>query len=406
MRPLIDSAVVLGGGLIGLTTAFSLAHRGIAVTVIDAGPLGGGAARGNAGYFAPSQLGPLPTPYALREALRAVGRPHSAVYLRPSGAVRMTPWLARFVRNCTASRAEAATAALRRLDSTSLEAIGALAAAGVTMEGTRGIVCVNATREAAEHAAVAFHGSPVVTGDELKALVPCLGDPSLFGTLLDADRSIDPGRFVDSLIEVLGERGVMFVPGSPVRRFETDGRHVRAVVTDHGRHPADVFVLAAGSGTPKLSAQLGVRLPVTTGKGYSFSVPLPRPLPHAILFETDHVACTPFADRFRIAGTMELGGVDGQLDKRRIDGLVRSVRRLMPEVDVDARTDEWVGSRPITPDGMPVIGRPKGWDNVLVGAGHGMYGLTLAPATGEAIAGMVLGDTDVSAFAAFAPDRF
>jgi D-amino-acid dehydrogenase len=265
---------------------------------------------------------------------------------------------------------------------------------------------VNATREAAEHAAVAFNGSPVVTGEELKALVPCIGDSSLFGTLLDADRSIDPGRFVDSLIEVLGERGVMFVPGSPVQRFETEGRHVRAVVTDHGRHPADVFVLAAGSGTPKLSAQLGVRLPVATGKGYSFSVPLPRPLPHAILFESDHVACTPFADRFRIAGTMELGGVDGHLDKRRIDGLVRSARRLMPEVDVDARTDEWVGSRPITPDGMPVIGRPKGWDNVLVGAGHGMYGLTLAPATGEALAGMALGDGDLPALAAFSPDRF
>ena len=390
----------------GLTTAFSLSERGVAVTVIDEGPLGGGAARGNAGWIAPTQLGPLPSPHALREAMRAIGRPHSAVYLRPAGAVRLAPWLLRFVRQCTAARAAAGRAALVALDEASTEALAALARAGVDLDGVRGIVSVHADAAAAEHAALGFGVTEVVTGDALRALVPFLGDRTAHGVLLERDRSINPGHFVDSLIEVLGERGVMFVPGSPVRSFDTDRAQVRAVVTDHGRHPADVVVLAAGAGTAALGARLGLRLPVIAGKGYSFSVPMPVLMPHSVLFETDHVVCTPLGDRVRVAGTMELGGVEGRLDQRRIDGIVRSATRLMPDLDLRDRSDMWVGSRPITPDGLPIIGRPSAWSNVLIGAGHGMFGVTLAPATGEALARLAVDDGTVNALEPFRPDRF
>lgn len=400
--------MILGGGLVGLTTAFSLSERGVAVTVIDEGPLGSGAARGNAGWIAPSQLGPLASPYALKEALRAVGRPHSAVYLRPAGALRISPWLLRFVRNCTADKAEAGRAALHVLDEGSTEALAALGRAGIDLEGVRGIVSVHDDEASAEHAAVAHGATKVVTGEALRALVPFIGDRTAHGVVLERDRSIDPGRFIDSLIEVLGERGVMFVPGSPVRTFETDGTRVRAVLTDHGRHAADVVVLAAGAGTAALAGRLGMRLPVIAGKGYSFSVAMSGPMPHSVLFETRHVVCTPLGDRVRVAGTMELGGIAGHIDHRRIDGIVRAATRLMPALDVRDRKDEWVGSRPITPDGVPIIGRPAAWSNVLVGAGHAMFGVTLAPATGEVLARLAVDDADLDreALAPFHPDRF
>lgn len=400
--------VVVGAGIVGLCTAASLRRRGADVVVLDQGPVGGGAARGNAGWICPAQLGPLASPHALREAVRNVGRPLAPVYVRPAGAVGLAPWLVRFVLASTRRRAAAATTALRGLDALSAPALDDLAAEGAALDGPRGIVVLHSSAEAARAAADAYGASGVTTGDALAALAPLVAEPHrLHGALLAGDRAIDPGAFVDSLAASLRARGVRLVEGAGLGTIVSDGEGVRALVDGRGeRHEADAVVLAAGAGTTDVARRFGVTLALTGGKGYSFSVPIDRPAPHALLFEDEHVACTPLGGGLRIAGTMELGGRPGELDGRRVRGIERSARRVLAGADLDARRDVWVGPRPVTADGLPVIGRPRAWRNVLVGTGHGMYGVTLGPATGEVLAELAIGAPAPVDLAPFAPDRF
>lgn len=399
--------VVVGAGMVGLCTAASLRRRGADVVVLDHGPVGGGAARGNAGWICPAQLGPLASPHALREAVRNVGRPMAPVYVRAAGAVGLAPWFVRFLRASTGRRAAAATSALHRLDALSAPALADLAAEGAALDGPHGIVVLHGDATAARAAAVAYGADEVVTGDRLAALAPLVAEPHrLHGSLLAGDRSIDPGAFVDSMAALLGAGGVRIVTDAPIEAVVSDGTGATAVVARGERHEADWVVLAAGAGTAAVARRFGVRLLVTGGKGYSFRVEVDRPTPHALLFEDEHVACTPMGGGLRIAGTMELGGRPGELDGRRVEGLVRSARRVLAGVDLDGRRDVWVGPRPVTPDGLPIIGRPGAWRNVLFGAGHGMYGVTLAPATGEALAELCVGNPAPVDLRPFSPDRF
>lgn len=399
--------VIIGAGIVGLCTAASLRRRGADVIVLDHGSVGGGAARGNAGWICPTQLGPLASPQALREAVRNVGRPMAPVYVRPLGAIGLAPWFVRFLRASTTRHAAVGTAALRSLDALSAPALADLTAEGAALQGPHGIVVIHADPVSARAAAAAYGADGVVTGDRLAALAPLLAEPGrLHGSLLAGDRAIDPGAFVDSLASALRAGGVRIATDAPLRSVVSDGAGVRAVVAGDERHEADWVVLAAGAGTTAVARRFGVRLALTAGKGYSFTVAPWRPAPHALLFEDEHVACTPMGAGLRIAGTMELGGRDGELDGRRVEGIVRSARRVLTGIDLDGRRDVWVGPRPVTPDGLPVIGRPRAWRNLLVGTGHGMYGVTLGPATGEVLAELCVGRPAPVDLEAFSPDRF
>ena len=186
-------------------------------------------------------------------------------------------------------------------------------------------------------------------------------------------------------------------PGAPVGQDARGGRpgaaHGRATGSPAEREEGvvlrgDVVVLATGAWLPALAAPLGVRTRVQAGRGYSFTVKTDEPVETPIYLPARRVACTPYQGRFRIAGTMEFRGPDEPLQPRRIEAILASVRHLFQGVDLDDRHDEWVGSRPVTPDGLPLVGatRTRG---VYVAGGHGMWGMVLGPATGRALAHLV-----------------
>ena len=407
--------VVVGGGLVGLSCAWFLQEAGAQVTVIESGALpGGGASRGNAGAICPSMVDPLPAPGMLREALVNVGRADAALYVHPAYAPRMARFLRRFASAATAEAYERGLRALDQLARGVTAAYEAMADAGIGGHAWRGgYLFVHADPEAAAHdrAAVARAASfglceqpgEVLGGSELRAEEPLLGADAVAGFVAPGERWIDPSRFVDDLAAALAGRGVPIRTGAPVRAIAAfdDGVEVE---TKYGRIDAAIAVVAAGVWTKDLVAPLGARLEMRPGKGYSFAV---RPVVNArrsLHLSTAHVMASPMGERLRIAGTMEFDGTTDRFNPKRIDAIVRATQPFL-DVDLSARGEEWAGPRPMTPDGLPYLGRIPGHERVVVAAGHNMLGLTLAPVTGRVVAGLVTADDPGIDLTPFAIDR-
>ncbi len=408
--------IVVGGGLVGLSCAWFLREAGAEVIVLEKGEPGGGASRGNAGAICPSMVEPLPAPGMIREALANMPRSDAALHVSPSYAPRMAGFLRRFAQAATRDRFEAGLAALARLGRQVLPAYDRLAAAGIgTHAGREGYLFVHKDRSAARQereqiermASLGLCTEPgdLLDPDELQELEPMLSDAIQGGYLLPDERWIDPSRFVDDLVEGVRAAGVRIIESAGATRVRSipDGA---AVETHDDIYEAQTVVLASGVWTKELAANLGLKLQMYPGKGYSFAV-RPDPLPDRLLYFGDaHVIGAPMGDRFRVAGTMEFDGTTDRLNRGRIEAMVRGLQPLLTGVDLTQRDEEWVGPRPVTPDGLPYLGRVPGHENVVVAAGHNMLGLTLAPPTGQAIAGLVTTEDPGIDLAPFDPARY
>jgi D-amino-acid dehydrogenase len=230
--------------------------------------------------------------------------------------------------------------------------------------------------------------------DELVTLEPALNPESTAGGwLYDCDAHLRPDRLMAELRRVLTDRGVKILENIECRQFIGDSHQARAIQTDRGLFDADAFVLATGAWTPTLTAGLGCRLPIIPGKGYSITLPRPALCPnYPMIFEEDRVAVTPFVDGLRIGSTMEFAGYDAHLNPHRLRLLTNSAKAYLR--DFAASVGEgWWGWRPMTPDGLPRIGPTPNFRNVVVAAGHGMLGVSMAPATGKLVAEWLSGIT-------------
>lgn len=407
------SVVIIGGGLVGLSSALFLTEAGAEVTVIDSDALGSGAARGNAGFMCTAIVEPLPAPGAILNALKSLRDPSRALRILPRAVPKMTPWLLAFARNCTASRYQSGRAALSRFNHNSAEVVERLAHQGAAVTMSRELLVPYHDAAKAEHHFKALQPmvefgarlpDRVVDGDEIRRLAPAITDYVRAGLVMPGDRSIDPRRYVDSVIEILKSRKVRIIEHTPITRVMSSGDRVRSIETRSGAIDGDEFVLSAGAGSRLLAKQFDLRLAVIPGQGYNVGLPTSPGLQQPVIFEEVHAVATPFDDRIRLGGTMEFGGDDPPFDGRRVEAIIASMREYL-DLDWDNRFDTWAGSRPMSADGLPFMGRPKRWKNVVVGAGHGMFGLTLAPPSGVAIAELIMTGRSSNDISAFDPDR-
>ena len=417
-RPVLDGpVVVVGGGVVGLSCAWFLRRAGADVTVLEAGSqTGGGASRGNAGAICPSMLEPLAAPGMVREALEDLGRPDAALHVHPAYVPKMVGFLRRFRRSASREAYDRGVAALSALGPGVVRSYDELARHGIGTHARRdGYLTVHRTLRgaAAEREQIAHMASrglctepgPILDAPAVRALEPLVSDEIVAGFVLPDERWIDASRLVDDLTSALERDGVDVHRGAAARAVVDLGDAVE-IETGAGIVDASVVVVAAGVWSKELLAPLGPRLSMHPGKGYSFSV-RPRRLPDRLVHLPDaHVMLTPLADRLRVAGTMEFDGTTDRFNPKRIEAIVRAASPLLRDVDLEDRHDEWVGARPITPDGLPVMGPVRGHERVIVAAGHNMLGVTLAPTTGEVIARLVTtGDPGVD-LTPFAPERF
>ena len=405
--------VIVGGGLIGLTTALALHERGLSVAVVDAAALGSGAARGNAGFLSPTLLSPLPGPGMLRTAATALTTRDGPLRIRPRAVPSMLRWSVGFLRAANRPRFDAGQAALAGLGRDLDERLSELAALGVDVSRGEDIVVpfhdvTFAERFHAELQRMVPFGlpgpGPLLDGDGIRTMVPALTDHVRAGFVLPGNRAVDPGRYVDSLIAALRSRDVQLLEHRRITGFDVIGDRVRTVRTSDERLAADEVVLAAGAGIRALGRMLDLRLEVVAGQGYNVALATSPRLAHPVIVEEAHAVATPFADRIRLGGTMEFAGDSPTFDARRVEAVLRSMRRFL-DVDWGSAREAWAGSRPMSADGLPLIGRPRRFANVVIAGGHGMYGLTLAPSTAHAVADVIVDGRPSTDLAAFDPDR-
>lgn len=397
--------VVVGAGMVGLATAWFLQERGARVTVVDRTGVMAGSSRGNAGWLAPALTLPLPDPAILATGVLAALKPSSPVYLPPTADPRLLAWLVAFARHCTPAKWRSAMTVFTAANREALAAFDALAVEEPTKHADPFLAAFRTVQDrevlVEEFASVAALGgaTDVELLDEasVHALEPALGEQVSCGLRIRGQRFIDPGRYVGSLADAVRERGGEIALAS-VEKVDRQGAGV-VVRTSTGTIAADAVVIAAGAWASRLVRPHGVRAFVQAGRGYSFAV-RPQSQPRGpVYFPTQRVACTPLGesgaeDALRVAGMMEFRRPDAPLDPRRIAAIVDAVRPMLTGVDWEARTDEWVGSRPCTADGLPLVGATR-TPGVFVAGGHGMWGIALGPLTGRLVADQVMqGRTD------------
>lgn len=399
--PQSNTAIVVGAGFVGLSTALHLSKQGVDVTVVEADHAGAGASWGNAGWLTPEIATPLPEPSILKTGVKALFSPNSPLYVPIRADLTLLRFLTGFLKNSTAGKWRKGMAALMPLNELTMESFDELEDLGVT-ETTHPTEFIAAFAEAGqeqgllqEFADIQAAGYNVdftpLTGDEVREYAPAVSQNVQTGFRLGGTRFIHPPKYVYALQSACEKAGVKF---RTARVTQIDGgspttpAHV-TVTNRNGSNAetiaADVVVVATGAELARLLRPFGVKMVVQAGRGYSFTVPV-DPMPQVPLyFAHERVACTPLGDRYRVAGMMEFRRHEEPLDPRRIQAIIRATEPLLEGADFTDRVDEWVGSRPVTPDGLALIG-PTSSPRVIAAGGHGMWGITQGPLTGRLIA--------------------
>lgn len=395
--------MVVGAGMVGLSAAWFLQAEGVRVTVVDRAGVAAGSSWGNAGWLAPALTLPLPDPAILGGGIKATLKPSSPVYVPMTANPRLLTFLLDFVRHCTPARWRAAMTVFAEANRQGVGAFDEIATdlaesvraaepflAAFTSEDDRQTLL-----EEFEHVRELGVETPaeLLDGDAMHALEPALGDAVTCGVRLRDQRFINPGRFVHALADAVRHRGAEIRTDVDVRDVTETPGGVRLDVAGGAPITADAVVIATGSWLGSLARGVGVRTIVQAGRGYSFTVQ-PDHMPVApMYFPAQRVACTPLGDGLRVAGMMEFRKPDAPLDPRRIAAIIDAAEPMLTGVDWAARTDEWVGSRPCTADGLPLVGRTRS-SRVFVSGGHGMWGIALGPLSGKLLAAhIVRGDT-------------
>jgi len=403
---------------VGLCCAYELSRAGADVIVLERGGVGQGASRGNTGWVCPSFSFPLPAPGIIGEGLRGLLRGGGPLAIRPSLDPSFVRWLLGFRRSATRERWENGVRALIALNSRTLELFDSYVAAGVEFEMHRSGLLLVATTPAglASYAAVfadlralGFEGESVELGaEEAKELEPALAGERLAGGVHAlVDRYVRPESLLDGLATHLAARGVEVTEDIEVEGLAAANGGIR-VQTTTGPIEADRAVVAAGASSSPLLSQLGVSLPLVGARGYSFTFSGGAMRPsHALYLAEAKVGISSYADSVRIAGVFELGRSSDALNRRRLEAMLATVEPYFSDWRPSSETAllEWAGLRPMTADGLPLIGRSPALQNVYVATGHGMLGVTLAPATAALLTPLVLEGRAAAELAPFDPVR-
>lgn len=409
--------IVVGAGVIGLCCAYELCRRGASVTVLDKQEPGQGCSSGNSGWIVPSLSVPLPAPGLLKAALSGVIRRDSPIRIQPRLDRSFAEWLLEFRRCCNESAYLSGARAFLHLNRETFALYDRLQADGIDVEihrtgllfAFKTLSALRQTRDdvAAVAARCGYEQPRMLTAEEMREFEPALSRSVCGGLFIGEERHVRPETLVSSLLTRMRAMGVAIHAGSAATLVRVRGSHIEVETADGQAFDGDQLLIAAGVWSGRLGTQIGCPLPIQAGAGYSLTVRHPPVgIRHALYLFEAKLACSPFRDALRIAGNMDLRGIDAAVDVDRIASIRRAASRYLDEWASARDETAWMGMRPILPDGLPAIGRTDAFENVYFATGHGMLGVTLAPATAAAIAdSMCFGRTDPG-LAAFSPGRF
>ncbi|MBD3236364.1 MAG: FAD-dependent oxidoreductase [Candidatus Eisenbacteria bacterium] len=394
---------IIGGGVVGLATAYHLSRAGRRTLLLERAELGSGCSGGNAGLAGPRYSMPLAAPGVPRTALRWMLDPESPLYIRPRLEPALVPWFWRFWRASRRAQVQRAIPLLRDMHRLTLKLIDEMHTreplpCDLTHNGQ--LMVYGGDRGLAGGAADArwlqAHGIPsrLLDPPSLRRMLPPAA-PDLAGAVhYTSDVHLNPSGFLTALADRARAAGAQIREQCAVEWIERRGRRIRGLATACGMVRAGEYVLAAGAWSPQLARQLDLRIPLQPAKGYSMTIDAPRDFPHlGMLLAEAKVAVSRLGAHLRFAGTLELAGMDHAINDRRVAAIRRAVRRYLPGVPQPPPTVAvWHGLRPLSPDTLPYLGRPRRYENLVVATGHSMIGLSLGPATGMLVTQILQGE--------------
>jgi D-amino-acid dehydrogenase len=412
-----DRLVIVGGGVIGLCSAYYALKRGFAVTVIEREEAGGdNCSLGNAGMIVPSHFIPLAAPGMISKGLRWMFNPESPFYVRPRLSPALMRWGWLFYRNSSVRHVAASRELLRDLNLESRRLFDELSQDEDFGLVQRGLLMLCKTLKGLdEEAHVAKQAREIgLKADVIDATATAALDPDITMDVAGAvyfpqDCHLSPQRFMASMRRRVLALGGKIESGVTISEIETQADRVVAVTGNGRRFEAEKFVIAGGSWSAELLQKVGLQLPLQAGKGYSLTLPSPPELPRLCsIFAEAKVAITPMDGTLRFGGTMEVNGLNLSINPARVRGIVRSVHAYFPKFsETDFKgIQPWAGLRPVSPDGIPYLGEVPGLTNLTAATGHAMMGISLGPITGRLIADLLAGESPFRSIQAMKLDRF
>lgn len=411
-----SEVLVIGGGVIGVCAAHYLAERGRQVTLVEQGDIASGCSYGNAGLVVPSHSLPLAAPGALASGLKWLLDSESPFYIKPRLDPDLVAWLLRFTAAARPGPMRRAIPVLRDLSMASRALFDELAARGGFDFDyqPKGALLVFNSRRGYEGGKEEAHllqeyglAAQVLEAAQAHTMEPALHPEVVGAVYFSSDARLNPALFVRGLAGLARKKGACLRTSTEVLGFEIAGRKITTVKTTRGDFQPEQVILAAGSWSPRVARDLHLNLPIQPAKGYSLTVRRPATCPtYPLLLGEARAAITPMRETLRFGGTLELAGLDFAINERRLNAILRAARRYLVDMGELETVEIWRGLRPCTPDGLPIIGRPPAFDNLIVAAGHAMLGMSLGPITGKLVAQIVCGEPPAVDLRALRPERF
>ncbi len=411
------SVHIIGGGVVGLCTAWFLNKKGVDVTVIDRDDCSKGTSFGNAGMIVPSHFIPMASPGVIAKGLKWMFKSTSPFYIKPQLNWSLLQWLWKFYKSCNEKHVKKSIPLLLEFNQWSksiYDQINDELGSDVGLEH-KGLLMLYRTKsqeveeiEMAEEAHSIGVDVKVLSCTDVQTLEKDVQLDVRGGIYFPGDAHIHPGVFMRFLKKELEMRGVEFIKGEIATIHRNSDRISKLVMRDGSDMEIDKLIVTAGSWTSRLLKSVGVKLLLQPGKGYSFTQSKPSDSPGIPTILTEaKVAVTPMLNQLRVGGTLELGQFSSDINTSRLKGIYESINAYYPNLRLDQldHNQVWMGYRPCSPDGLPFIGQLSQLENTYVGTGHGMMGMSLGPATGKLLSELFLNNKVSPSYRHFNPNR-
>ncbi len=388
------------------------------MTLIERKELGFGSSTGNAGLIVPSHFIPMAAPGVISKGLKWMFNPESPFYIKPRLDRELLSWLWKFRGACSESHLKKAAPLLLKLHLESKKLYQEIADLPTFEFGlaTRGLLMLcnsesgwRELEEMVEKGQRIGLNPRMMTAPEVHKMDESVQTSAKGGAYFSEDAHIDPGKFVSEMSAFLRKNGVEIHTGVEAEEFDVQNGRINAVRTNRGEMCADKFVLAGGAFSAVLARKLRLKLPIQPAKGYSVTLHSPKNMPQTpMILEEAKVAVTPMGDKLRIAGTLEIAGLNHAINPRRVKAIINAIPQYLPTVDLSGieSIEPWAGLRPCSPDGLPFLGRSSRYENLIIAAGHAMIGVSLAPITGKIVADLAVGQLPEFDISLLQPERF
>jgi D-amino-acid dehydrogenase len=393
--------VIIGGGIVGLCSAYYLHKEGHQVTIIDKGDITSGASFVNAGYVTPGHIMPMASPGMILQGIKMMFNSASPFYMKPSLDMDFLKWVWYFHKSSTKTKVAKAIPVIQKLNQISNELFSEIKQSGDLGEfqlENKGLLMMYKTEagylhEKAVADRVRLFGLEVsdLNQSELAQLQPDLQIHAQGAIHYECDSHTTPTEFMPKMLSYLRSQGVVICTNEEVIDIKTDKQHIKTVVTDKNNFTADEVVLAAGSWSGLVSKKLGLALPLQAGKGYRINLERETGISIPAILVEAKMAVTPMNGFTRLAGTMEFSGINEIVRKERVLAIANGAKSFYPRLEISAEEidNAKVGMRPVSPDGLPYIGKSDTIKNLTIATGHAMMGWSMGPVTGKLVSEII-----------------